>query len=250
MGVASRQIVAITCEVCGSTVEKLRRNLKRWNEIPRTCGRGCSDKVRFIGASSALPWRPCPRCGAEYYAKGRKHCPSPSAGVDYTKWRELPLWQREQLARRYYHRDTSPRPCAHCKAVFSPSYADKRRRFCSLRCARRYRNALESKRGHKSNRRISIQALGDRDGWRCHLCARKVTTQDATADHLIPQSQGGSGAPSNLRLAHRRCNSKRGARGPAQLFLITDFLSDGVAGNRASVAVSLPGRWEAPADAS
>src|SRR5690349_1130471 len=48
-----------------------------------------------------------------------------------------------------------------------------------------------------------------RDGGICHLCNRPGAD---TADHLIPWSQGGTDADTNLRAAHIDCNRKRGAR--------------------------------------
>lgn len=37
-------------------------------------------------------------------------------------------------------------------------------------------------------------------------------------DHVIPRAKGGSNAVENLRLAHRRCNSRRGSRVPELLW--------------------------------
>lgn len=66
-----------------------------------------------------------------------------------------------------------------------------------------------------------------RDGWRCHVCGRKVPDQkytahdlDPTLDHLVPVEDGGSDHASNLALAHNKCNWDRGSHGPAQLRLI------------------------------
>jgi 5-methylcytosine-specific restriction endonuclease McrA len=74
---------------------------------------------------------------------------------------------------------------------------------------------------------ITIKMLGDRDGWRCHLCRKAVRPTlrhphpgAPTFDHLIPISDGGDDRPENLRLAHFRCNSARGNRGIVQLMLI------------------------------
>jgi 5-methylcytosine-specific restriction endonuclease McrA len=53
---------------------------------------------------------------------------------------------------------------------------------------------------------------------RCHLCGETMAISPrssdaqtyATFDHLVPKSLGGPGALTNLRLAHKRCNVKRG----------------------------------------
>lgn len=79
-------------------------------------------------------------------------------------------------------------------------------------------------RGNKPGYNIPISradrlGIYDRDGWVCQLCGEPVdpavdprTRWGATLDHITPRSLGGSHDSSNLRLAHRRCNSVRGAR--------------------------------------
>lgn len=60
-------------------------------------------------------------------------------------------------------------------------------------------------------------AIYERDDWTCAICREAVdpdapanTTWDATLDHIVPRSLGGSDDPVNLRLAHRWCNAVRG----------------------------------------
>lgn len=51
---------------------------------------------------------------------------------------------------------------------------------------------------------------------KCHLCGKPMLPEvsqhphSATFDHLVPASQGGTRATSNLKLAHRHCNHARG----------------------------------------
>lgn len=59
-------------------------------------------------------------------------------------------------------------------------------------------------------------SLYDRDSWICHLCSEPVVRNAhfnddyaPSLDHVIPRSKGGSDDPSNLRTAHRICNSMR-----------------------------------------
>ena len=63
--------------------------------------------------------------------------------------------------------------------------------------------------------------LIDRDGPLCWICGEQVdldvppTAPGApTVDHVLPRARGGSNDPSNLRLAHRRCNGRRGSKLP------------------------------------
>ena len=75
--------------------------------------------------------------------------------------------------------------------------------------------------------RIDLLELGDRDGWRCHLCTRRVDPalkhphpKSGTRDHLIPIADGGEHTWSNVKLAHRDCNIRRRTGGTAQLMLV------------------------------
>ena len=67
---------------------------------------------------------------------------------------------------------------------------------------------------------VDAIAIYGRDQGRCHICGRKVKPKDASMDHLIPLSLGGTHEPVNVRLAHRKCNMKRQHRGPAQLIMV------------------------------
>ena len=52
-----------------------------------------------------------------------------------------------------------------------------------------------------------------RDGGVCQICRLPVRLgQLWTADHIKPVSHGGTGVISNLRLAHKSCNERRGNR--------------------------------------
>lgn len=68
---------------------------------------------------------------------------------------------------------------------------------------------------------MNAARLAARDGWSCWLCgggidpsAIPTSPVSATVDHLVPRSRGGSNDPTNLRLAHRRCNNRRGSHLP------------------------------------
>ena len=64
---------------------------------------------------------------------------------------------------------------------------------------------------------MSIGRVAERDGWSCWLCGGDIdphapanTANAGTLDHLVPRSRGGGSELANLRLAHRRCNVRRG----------------------------------------
>lgn len=63
--------------------------------------------------------------------------------------------------------------------------------------------------------------IAERDGWWCWLCGGAIDPRapadsptGGTVDHLVPRSRGGGNEPENLRLAHKRCNVRRGSHLP------------------------------------
>lgn len=68
---------------------------------------------------------------------------------------------------------------------------------------------------------IDRRYVYDRDGGKCHICGRHVAFEVFTIDHLVPILFNGEHTSANVRVAHKRCNSARGAgRLPAQLLLV------------------------------
>lgn len=56
-----------------------------------------------------------------------------------------------------------------------------------------------------------------RDGKRCRYCG---STDRLSIDHLIPRCQGGTDHESNLVVACRTCNSRKGGRTPEQAGMV------------------------------
>jgi 5-methylcytosine-specific restriction endonuclease McrA len=59
----------------------------------------------------------------------------------------------------------------------------------------------------------------ERDGWRCHLCGRRIfkskrwpDPKSGTIDHIVPLSEGGIDEPANVAAAHWDCNREKRAR--------------------------------------
>src|SRR6267154_5855711 len=69
-------------------------------------------------------------------------------------------------------------------------------------------------------RRLGLDELYKRDYAQCWICVLLgkpyvdcyVRRSDASRDHFIPIAEGGSDDNSNLRLAHKLCNNKRGTK--------------------------------------
>ncbi|MEK5477540.1 HNH endonuclease [Paenibacillus sp. FSL R5-0407] len=62
----------------------------------------------------------------------------------------------------------------------------------------------------------------ERDGYRCRYCG---SFKDLTADHIFPESRGGTTTFENLATACSNCNTKKGARTPEEAGM---FLNEGV----------------------
>jgi hypothetical protein len=174
------------------------------------------------------PDTPCADCGTLLFSgrgslpAGQRKCRSCRSQPDHVaalRERRLAGWRAKGQRQR---------ACA-CGAALAAA----RVRRCD-QCKRERRNARDAWRGAKKRGaqrpdgpRISVHQLAERDGWRCHLCRRKVNRalswphpRSASIDHLVPVADGGTHDPTNLRLAHLGCNSARGTGGMVQLLLV------------------------------
>ena len=66
-----------------------------------------------------------------------------------------------------------------------------------------------------------LEEVGERDGWRCWLCDEPVdpamSVNDArgpSVDSIVTKAKAKRSGPSQERLAHRGCNTKKGAVTP------------------------------------
>lgn len=103
-----------------------------------------------------------------------------------------------------------------------PRSADRSWIYCSPRCRRVVKD--HNRRTRKLGgvvETISLVAIFDRDGWRCHLCGedvdRELSGHDpgmASLDHIIPVSDPSypGHTAANVALAHLRCNMDKGNR--------------------------------------
>ena len=176
----------------------------------------------------------CGRAVDRYAASGRRPVCSYACrfhlvhGRDIAEGRELV----GPVARRHIQpepkRPTKTRfasgACAWCSAPF---VQDMRvtgvpMRYCTAKCARLYhKHAERQRRGQFTIARTERLAIYERDGWVCQLCGGPVDRElppssmwAASLDHIECQSWTlvPNHAASNLRLAHRMCNSLRGDR--------------------------------------
>lgn len=109
-----------------------------------------------------------------------------------------------------------------------------RKLYCSTACANKAENAKkEIKRRNKVaavmiDTDITVHGLYKRDRGICYICGMTCQLDDyivrdgtticgdyyLSIDHVVPLAKGGKHSWSNVRLAHRICNSKKGDRIP------------------------------------
>jgi 5-methylcytosine-specific restriction endonuclease McrA len=119
--------------------------------------------------------------------------------------------------------------CITCGVIFTKFGPQTRCRPCqALSDARRRGDAFakRSKALQVGDKTITHERVGNRDRWICQLCHQVVPRfthctdpASATIDHVVPISAGGLHEWDNVQLAHRGCNSARGAK-PLEVFAV------------------------------
>ncbi len=176
----------------------------------------------------------CVECGRTFCAHrgtSRYYCSAPCREVAekkrYREWYDRvgrdqahQAWLDSPEAKQAYRHESV------CRERGKVVVGHGRMRYCSARCsARRQRRVMRTKHGRRRqpggnwNHR-HLKRVAERDGWRCHLCGKKVASGQESVDHLVPRSAGGLDRMDNVALAHRPCNTLRSDKGKAQLRLI------------------------------
>jgi 5-methylcytosine-specific restriction endonuclease McrA len=176
--------------------------------------------------------RPCKDCGEVGglgWWRGRMKHPGPAGPRCHPCFK---LYTRRKPSYRAgWESIAGPPPVCVCGVeVISYHNTVKRCPTCAAINARERRGEATARRTlavRTGDSDIHWRNLGERDGWRCHLCGKKVPSvagtakrsDGATVDHLVPIADGGAHTWGNVRLAHRFCNLSRGTRGEVQLLL-------------------------------
>lgn len=218
------------CEQCGSVFVprrpggKAKRSGTRWGVF---CGRACQTAAqRKAVEAQEKPVAACRVCSG-LFQKRQSHQVICSSAC---------RMEADRVAARAFSRARhcpAQRSCRECGDQFVPEYGSKRRLYCSSGCHdRAVRRAAKMLRKAKikgaAREAVHATKVFERDGWRCHICARKVLrTKRGTShplapelDHIIPLSQGGAHTYSNTACACRRCNNRKGATAYGQPSLL------------------------------
>lgn len=122
--------------------------------------------------------------------------------------------------------------CTNCGETFYTN--DARKKYCTKECRKNLYNKLIRKQRHQLiNSRehdddITLQQLYIRDKGRCYLCGGQCDWEDyklikgtkigndlyPSIDHVIPLTKQGTHTWDNIRLAHTRCNQRKGNQAP------------------------------------
>lgn len=169
------------CEICGSPYRPTYKD-------QRTCGRECGLTLRGLA-----PRQPQP---------DKRDLDAPLTA------------ERQWLKRRRYERNL-----AYMRTYVLNRYHNNP--AVRQQMTDNARRSMAKRRGSTYTTHVSLDEIAARDGNRCHICGKKVKERDRSLDHLVPVSHGGAHIDTNVALAHRSCNSRRGAgRITAQLLLV------------------------------
>lgn len=180
-----------SCARCGEDISDRRPNA-------RYCSLRCGEIARGARLPEPLPVRRCAfnECGVEFQPKYRnQRCCCEAHGKR--------LWQVEAALDGRIKREP---------------WNDARRD--------RYHRRRALKKAASTGNPVHFSEIAERDGWNCGICLDPVDASiewphplSPSLDHVVALTKGGIHDPSNVQLAHLRCNSVKGNRDGNQLLL-------------------------------
>lgn len=226
-----------------SNYDKLERNAAEWIRLKTP---GLEYAGEYSGMDGPCKVR-CRKCGAEFYRsfttirQGKARC-SECYNAEVTKRKqaqaeakaekllkaERERQERAEAKRRDRERREAERaarvhPCVICGTPTANKYC------CSGACSRKRNDQIHEVRRRAKlveamvDKDITLEGVFRKDNGVCYLCGEpcdwndKETTERGTfcgntypsIDHVTPLAKGGRHEWSNVRLAHRICNSKK-----------------------------------------
>lgn len=210
----NRPDLSATCAECGGPVEHAERGRPRRFCSEKCKARAGNRRVRRSQLPAPKPSeRTCVHCGKPFTPKrsDSQYC--------YDGWCVQLAYQKRKRAGEPLRQVERVVKCDECGGEFTAKHT--RARWCSSACQIRHRARVASRRrvSTAGSSPYTDREIFERDGWRCHLCKKKVrqdlprTHPDgATIDHLVPLSDGGLDDPANVATAHGRCNRDKRVR--------------------------------------
>lgn len=201
-----RDLVRGTCEICGATLRKRKKN---HGVVQRSCSKRCGVEIRRRDGNLRGPQRrKWPTCRVV-------HCTCAVCGRFFVGPR-LTL-RCPTCPQGYVRRPRVDRTCEWCgetfKGLANQKFCPKPRPCSERKCAA----DRDRRNGRFKVAPVRRQRLYERDHYRCYLCGAPTRSDVPTdhpwapsLDHVVPRSQGGSDRDANLGTAHRWCNVARG----------------------------------------
>ena len=227
-----------TCPTCGGSVTRLRPT----GPIPTYCSTECrrvaakpraAERARELAAErkAERPDRQCADCGGTipgaaslkriYCSRSCSNRASKKRLAEQGRPCAFEGCERSHRAKGF---------CAyHYKVEFYPDWRtrwpeDPEKRRKGLRKKTQLRRARLRDSEAES---IDRDDIGERDGWRCGLCGKKVNRtlayphpRSPSLDHIVPLSLGGRHASENVQISHLECNHAKGNRGGGEQLLL------------------------------
>ena len=195
------------CRHCGNEFE---------HQPPVNRAEFCSESCRRLARGQRIDWvvsvKTCVECGTSF--DGIPNQLACSAAC------------RKTFNKKLYKPETKTKRCPVCRDDFVVTFSATQTKYCSETCARtgytwhcRAAGSLRRARIRGvEHERINPLRLFDRDGWHCQICGiatpKKLRgTYNKRApelDHRIPIAMGGGHTWSNVQLACRSCNARKG----------------------------------------
>jgi hypothetical protein len=165
-----------------------------------------------IGSASRLDFAGCTHCGSlkvTLRPLKAKFCSSKCKNKHAYKKSVSQGWRKKPTS--------GWAECLYCgERKWHSKHASKM--FCSNRCSKKHRHRVRELRVKcgKKDMALTLPKLIKRDGWACRFCGIKCQMpigfnfpDEATIDHVVPISKGGSHAWDNVQLLCRECNTAK-----------------------------------------
>lgn len=194
------------------------------------CSQACCAWLRRHPGKQRPMQRGCPQCGTDISDRrlSVKYCSSRCGAIASGVVRAEPypraVCALPECDSEFQPKRSGQRCCSekHGKLLYNrESRADGRQRPEPWNDQRRdrYHRRRAQKARTSTGEPVLLAEIAERDSWRCSLCQQSVDSNrrwpdplSPSLDHVQPLSKGGAHDPSNVRLAHVRCNSARGNR--------------------------------------
>ena len=157
----------------------------------------------------------CKRCNAKYYKANQKKKDA------YSKKYRLENPEKGIVASRKYCKANLERIKAYNK-IYGEKYRAENCKREKIRKKKWYKENPDKIRENEARRRarklnafvapVDRQKIFARDDGECHICKKKVDSNDWHLDHILPLSKNGTHEPKNVAVSHPRCNLKKQAK--------------------------------------